>query len=126
MDLQDLDRLVAKYAAAGYEQIRVKAGDLEIEVKQPVASSATPAPKLPVVDADVTVVKSPMVGVLHLASDVKVGQTVTHGHELGQIESMKLFNALPAPSDGTITAILVADQAPVEFDQPLFEMRKDR
>lgn len=126
MDLQDLDRLVAKYAAAGYEQIRVKAGDLEIEVKQPVANSVTPTTKPSVAATDVTVVKSPMVGVLHLASDVKVGQAVTHGQELGQIESMKLFNALPAPSDGTITAILVADQATVEFDQPLFEMRRDR
>ncbi|WQH19577.1 hypothetical protein T1I15_06620 [Lactiplantibacillus plantarum] len=35
MELKDLDRLVEKYARQGYQQIRVKAGDLEIEVTKP-------------------------------------------------------------------------------------------
>ncbi|AVW09552.1 acetyl-CoA carboxylase biotin carboxyl carrier protein [Lactiplantibacillus paraplantarum] len=129
MELKDLDRLVEKYARQGYQHIRVKAGDLEIEVTKPTPSSATPtAPASvaePVADEVVTL-PSPMVGVVHLAPDLKVGQALTAGQELGQIESMKLFNPLVSPADGTLTAVLVADNATVEYEQPLFTMRKDR
>jgi acetyl-CoA carboxylase biotin carboxyl carrier protein len=32
---------------------------------------------------------------------------------------MKVMNPIPAPRAGTVKAILVANEAPVEFDQPL-------
>jgi len=67
-----------------------------------------------------------MVGVMHLSPDLTVGQTVTKGQELGQIESMKLFNPLVCPQTGTLTTILVEEGATVEFGQPLFKMREDR
>ena len=127
MELKDLDRLVEKYARQGYQQIRVKAGDLEIEVTKPALASetvtpvaATPASTVAETEDEVVTLPSPMVGVVHLAPDLKVGQ------ELGQIESMKLFNPLVSPTDGTLTAVLVADDATVEYEQPLFTMRKDR
>ncbi|MFD1421537.1 acetyl-CoA carboxylase biotin carboxyl carrier protein [Lactiplantibacillus songbeiensis] len=128
MELKDLDRLVEKYARQGYQQIRVKAGELEIEVTKP---AATPVAKAPTATADKTAVTdttvtSPMVGVVHLAPDLTVGQAITQGQELGQIESMKLFNPLTAPTNGVLAAILVTDQATVEYDQPLFKLRKDR
>ncbi|BDZ30012.1 acetyl-CoA carboxylase biotin carboxyl carrier protein subunit [Lactiplantibacillus brownii] len=127
MDLKDLDCLVEKYDREGYQQIRVKAGDLEIEVSrnQPAATPTTPAGKATATTDD-QVITSPMVGVMHLSSDLTVAQPVTKGQELGQIESMKLFNPLTCPHAGTLTAILVADGAPVEFGQPLFKMREDR
>lgn len=153
MELKDLDRLVEKYARQGYQQIRVKAGDLEIAVTKPSvtapanASASTQTTTDPSADnqvasapnesattesvsgttdmANVTI-PSPMVGVVHLAPDLQVGQSVTAGQELGQIESMKLFNPLVSPADGTLTAVLIADNATVEYEQPLFTMRKDR
>lgn len=126
MELKDLDRLVEKYAHQGYQQIRVKAGELEIEVTRPTTEAAQPTPTETVAPKPATVVTSPMVGIVHLASDLHVGQTVTAGQELGQIESMKLFNPLVTQTAGTLTAILVDDQAAVEYDQPLFKVRKDR
>ncbi|WP_172638325.1 acetyl-CoA carboxylase biotin carboxyl carrier protein [Lactiplantibacillus plantarum] len=133
MELKDLDRLVEKYARQGYQQIRVKAGDLEIEVTKPALASetvtpvaATPASTVAETEDEVVILPSPMVGVVHLAPDLKVGQSLTAGQELGQIESMKLFNPLVSPTDGTLTAVLVADDATVEYEQPLFTMRKDR
>lgn len=130
MDIKALDQLVEKYAKEGYSHIRVKAGDLEIEVTKPQAVQSAPVMAQPTeavaaVD-DVTAITSPMVGVVHLTPDLTVGQVVTEGQELGQIESMKLFNPLTAPHAGVLTAILVADQAAVEYQQPLFELRKDR
>ena len=133
MELKDLDRLVEKYARQGYQQIRVKAGDLEIEVTKPALASetvtpvaATPASTVAETEDEVVTLPSPMVGVVHLAPDLKVGQSLTAGQELGQIESMKLFNPLVSPTDGTLTAVLVADDATVEYEQPLITMRKDR
>ena len=36
------------------------------------------------------------------------------------IEAMKLFNEIESEVSGKIIKILVEDQSPVEFDQPLF------
>ena len=36
------------------------------------------------------------------------------------IEAMKLFNEIESEVSGKIIKILVDDQSPVEFDQPLF------
>ena len=36
------------------------------------------------------------------------------------IEAMKLFNEIESEVEGKIIKILVDDQSPVEFDQPLF------
>ncbi|MCS8602579.1 acetyl-CoA carboxylase biotin carboxyl carrier protein [Lactiplantibacillus pentosus] len=153
MELKDLDRLVEKYARQGYQQIRVKAGDLEIAVTKPSVTapvnaaastntvtnpsaddqaaaitneSTTTESAIGATDTANVTIPSPMVGVVHLAPDLQVGQSVTAGQELGQIESMKLFNPLVSPADGTLTAVLIADNATVEYEQPLFTMRKDR
>jgi len=130
MELNDLDRLVEKYAQQGYQQIRVKAGELEIEVTKPSGNQeprlTTDAKQASTTDEDTVTIISPMVRVVHLAPDLEVGQPVTQGQELGQIESMKLFNPLVSSIDGVLATVLVADNATVEYEQPLFEMRRDR
>ena len=50
---------------------------------------------------------------------VEVGATVSEGDTLCIIEAMKVMNAIPAPSAGTVKAILVDNGQPVEYDQPL-------
>ena len=42
------------------------------------------------------------------------------GDILCVIEAMKLFNEIESEKSGKIVKILVEDQSPVEFDQPLF------
>ena len=70
-------------------------------------------------------VKSPMVGTVYLAANPEakpfstVGQKVAAGDTLLIIEAMKVMNTIVAPSAGTVTAILVENGQPVEFDQPL-------
>ncbi|MEO8460805.1 MAG: acetyl-CoA carboxylase biotin carboxyl carrier protein [Dokdonella sp.] len=71
-------------------------------------------------------VRSPMVGTYYAsatpgaAAFVQVGQKVKLGETLGIIEAMKMFNQIEADASGTITAILVENGQPVEFDEPLF------
>lgn len=97
---------------------------------QPVAQSPTSSPV--VADEKPTdpashpgAIKAPMVGVSYLASEpdsppfCKVGDTVTEGQTLLLIEAMKTFNPVRAPKAGKVSAILVSDGQPVEFDQPL-------
>ena len=70
-------------------------------------------------------VLSPMVGIAYLAPEpgaanfVTVGQTVEAGQTLLLIEAMKTFNQIKAPKAGTVSRILVAAGAPVEFGGPL-------
>jgi acetyl-CoA carboxylase biotin carboxyl carrier protein len=70
-------------------------------------------------------VKSPMVGTVYLAAEagaapfVKVGDTVKEGQTLLLVEAMKTFNAVPAPRAGKIAQLLVANEQPVEYGEPL-------
>lgn len=70
-------------------------------------------------------VRSPMVGTFYRSSSpeapafVEVGQSVTAGDVICIIEAMKMFNQIEADRSGTVTAILVENGHPVEFDEPL-------
>ena len=72
------------------------------------------------------IVKSPIIGTFYRKpspdkpSFVEVGQSVSKGDVLCVIEAMKLFNEIESDFTGKIVKILVDDQSPVEFDQPLF------
>lgn len=71
-------------------------------------------------------IHSPMVGTVYLSASpgakpfVQVGQAVNLGDTLCVIEAMKMFNQIEADRAGTISARLVDNQQPVEYDQPLF------
>jgi acetyl-CoA carboxylase biotin carboxyl carrier protein len=72
------------------------------------------------------VVGAPMVGTFYIAPSpssppfVNTGDAVREGDTLCIIESMKMMNHIKAEQAGNIEAILVANEEPVEFDQPLF------
>ncbi len=53
-------------------------------------------------------------------SFVEVGQTVKQGQTLCIIEAMKMLNQIEADKGGVIAEILVENETPVQFDQPLF------
>lgn len=80
--------------------------------------------------ANVTLVKSPMVGTFYIApaSDqppyVTVGQKVKEGDVLCIIEAMKLMNEIKCETSGTLLEVLVQNGQPVEFDQSLFRVQK--
>ena len=72
-----------------------------------------------------TPVKSPMVGTAFLSAEpggkafIGVGDKVKAGDTLLIVEAMKVMNPIIAPAGGTVSAILVSDAQPVEFDQVL-------
>jgi len=131
----------------GLSEIEVEDGDRKIRVARtisaaPVASVAVPAapapvaapaaapaapaaPAEPAAPSMANAVKSPMVGTSYLAPEpgaapfVSIGATVKIGDPLLIIEAMKVMNPITAERAGKVTAILVEDGQPVEFDQPL-------
>ncbi len=89
------------------------------------APAAAPAPA-----AGGTQIKSPMVGTFYASpapdqpAYISVGQTVKPGDVLCIIEAMKLMNEIKSDIGGVIEEILVKNGEPLEFDQPLFRVRK--
>lgn len=117
------------------------AAEATIQVPVPVATMpaapvapAVPAAPAPVAEApkaasdedNYITVKSPMIGTFYRRSApdkptfVEVGSTVGNGDVLCVIEAMKLFNEIESEVSGKIVKILVDDNSPVEYDQPLF------
>jgi acetyl-CoA carboxylase biotin carboxyl carrier protein len=131
-------------ASTGLTEIEVEDGERKIRVVRQVAPVfASVAPQAPApspiasaapaasaesaapVAAPVDAVKSPMVGTVYLAAEpgaanfASVGQTVKAGDVLLIIEAMKVMNQITASKSGTVTAVLVENGQPVEYDQPL-------
>jgi len=144
IDSKLVRELAELLAETGLSEIEVEDGDRKIKVARqltaapavhavaapaPVAAAPAPAVAAPAVAAapavDANAVKSPMVGTVYLspepgaASFVTVGQTVKPGDTLVIIEAMKVMNPITATAAGTVTAVLVENGQPVEFDQPL-------
>lgn len=71
------------------------------------------------------VVRSPIVGVFYRSSHtgnkpfVSIGQSVNIGDTLCIIEAMKVMNHIQSDQSGIIKSILVNNEQPVEFDEPL-------
>ena len=94
----------------------------------PAAAPAAPAaePAAPAADANLVEVKSPMIGTFYRKPSpdkdnfVDVGSAVKVGDTVCVIEAMKLFNEIESEVSGRIVKILVDDNSPVEYDQPLF------
>ncbi|MHC6528567.1 acetyl-CoA carboxylase biotin carboxyl carrier protein [Vibrio proteolyticus] len=107
-----------------------------IHYAAPVMPAAAPAPAAPAPVATEEAapaaavpaghqVLSPMVGTFYRSPSpdskafVEVGQSVSAGDTLCIVEAMKMMNQIEADKSGVVTAILVEDGQPVEFDQPL-------
>ncbi len=93
---------------------------------RPVAAEPQQPPVSPAAAyASKHTVKAPMVGTVYLSPSpganafIQVGQSVKQGDTLCLIEAMKMFNQIEADKAGTVTAILVDNGVPVEFNQPL-------
>ena len=76
------------------------------------------------------VIKSPIVGTFYRAPSpdapvyCEVGKSIKKGQPLCILEAMKMMNTLEAEYDCVIEEILVANGELVEFDQPIFKVKK--
>jgi acetyl-CoA carboxylase biotin carboxyl carrier protein len=98
-------------------------------VAAPAPAAAPAAEKAPVSEpksAKLVEVKSPMIGTFYRSSSpdkpafVNIGDSIKAGQVVCIIEAMKLFNEIESEISGKIVKVLVDDNSPVEYDQPLF------
>lgn len=145
MDIRKIKKLVELVEESDINEIEIQHGEEAIRIVRggqviaapvaapvaaaPVAAPVAAAPAAAEAEAPAThtghAVKSPMVGTFYSAPSpgapmfAEVGQSVNVGDTICIVEAMKMMNQIEADKSGTITAILVEDGQPVEFDQPL-------
>ena len=131
--IKDLAKLLRE---TGLNEIDYEKDGLHLRVAShgPVPVQVVSTPSIEVVSESKTEEKpksfvcSPIVGVVYLSPNpnaptfVKEGDEVKAGQTLCMVEAMKTFNPVVAEKAGKIKAILVESGAPVEYQQPLFEM----
>ena len=77
-------------------------------------------------DSKHVTIKASMIGTFYRSSGpdkdafVNVGDDIKEGDPICIIEAMKLFNEIESEVSGKIVKVLVDDNTPVEFDQPLY------
>ncbi len=146
MDIRKIKKLIELVEESGISELEITEGEESVRiqlggvapVQQLVAAAPAPvaapvaapaaAPAAEAAPAAISghAVKSPMVGTFYRASSptagsfVEVGQSVNVGDVLCIVEAMKMMNQIKADKAGVVKEILVENQDPVEFDQPLF------
>ena len=147
MDIRKIKKLIELVEESGISELEISEGEESVRISRnspvsaaPIQYAAAPAPvaaaapaAAPAAEAEAAApavpaghqVLSPMVGTFYGAPSpdakpfVKVGQSVTAGETLCIVEAMKMMNQIEADKSGVVTAILVEDGQPVEFDQAL-------
>ncbi len=82
-----------------------------------------------IADADLHIMKSPIVGTFYRSSNpeappfVNVGDRVSKGQVLCIIEAMKLMNEIESDVDGVIASIYPQNGQPVEYGENLFAVK---
>lgn len=146
MDIRKVKKLIELLKETGVGEIEIHEGEESVRIslygvpQQTATAVAVPNTNVPAAaplaspeikevvkkPLDGHTVKSPMVGTVFLAPApgekpfVEVGQRVNVGDVLCVIEAMKMFNQIEADKAGVVSARLVENGNPVEYDQPLF------
>ncbi|MCK5823846.1 MAG: acetyl-CoA carboxylase biotin carboxyl carrier protein [Ichthyobacteriaceae bacterium] len=112
--------IVQQMPMPGYGQMPVAPA-----VAAPVGEAAAAVPAEDE-DSKYIAIKSPMIGTIYRKPTpekpafVKVGDEISAGDVVCIIEAMKLFNEIESEVSGRIVKVLVDDNSPIEYDQPLF------
>jgi acetyl-CoA carboxylase biotin carboxyl carrier protein len=96
----------------------------------PATASTLAASAPPKEEADITYVKSPMVGTFYRSPSpeskpfAETGTKVTETSVVCIIEAMKIMNEIQAEVKGTILELLVENGQPVEYGQRLYKVKQ--
>lgn len=147
MDIRKIKKLIELVEESGIAELEITEGEESVRINRhspapaqqmhyaapmqqapaPAAPAAAPAVESPAAAEETGhVVRSPMVGTFYESpapgskAFVQVGQQVNAGDILCIVEAMKMMNQIEADASGVVKKILVENEAPVEFDQPLF------
>ena len=148
MDIRKVKKLIELLEESGISELEITEGEESVRISRhstapappptplaPVAAAPPPIAVPPTADAPAPAaapvdnrhaIRAPMVGTFYRAPSpgakpfVEIGQTVKAGQTLCIIEAMKMLNQIEADRAGVIGEILVENEEPVEYDQPMF------
>ncbi len=147
MDVRKIKKLIELIESSDIAELEIVEGEESVRISRnspapvyaaplaaPLPAVAPPlgvAPSAPATEAVADAptgetIDSPMVGTYYSASSptsksfVEVGQKIAIGDTLCIIEAMKMLNQIESDKAGTIKEVLVENEQPVEFGQPLF------
>jgi len=136
LEMEDVKITIKTGSDAAPETTIVQQIPMGTQMMPQQMAPAPAAPAAPVADVSTPVatednskyieVKSPIIGTFYRKPSpdkdvfVKVGDEISAGSVVCIIEAMKLFNEIESEVSGTIVKVLVDDNSPVEYDQPLF------
>lgn len=145
MDTRKIRKLIELVKETGIGELEVTSGEESVRINCQINVGAAPSapqayyapapaptqtlsaaaePAAPVHEGHK--IKSPMVGTVYLAPTpgakpfVSVGQRIEVGDTLCLIEAMKMFNKIESDVAGVLSARLIENGSPLEYDQPLF------
>lgn len=141
-DLDRLRELIELMKEHELSEIDLREGERQIQMKRgsavayapapaPVAAAAAPsaaAAPAAAEDSHLVTINSPMVGTFYAKPKpdsenfAKVGDHIGEESVVCIIEAMKVFNEIKAEMTGKIVAVLVKNEDPVEYGQPLFKV----
>lgn len=150
MNLEEIKQLIDLANESGVAELEVQRGESRVRIRragvpvQDYVVGAAPQPTAapvgrpteavaslpePQADANLIIVKSPIVGTFYSApspdSDpfVSVGDSVRSGQVVCIIESMKLMNEIESEHTGVIATLFAQNGQPVEYGEPLMAIR---
>jgi acetyl-CoA carboxylase biotin carboxyl carrier protein len=149
MDIKEIKELVELIQKSAIEEFEMEKSGVRIRIRRSLETgqgsvlpgSAQPSPAESEAAAEVTasskepededlyIFHAPIVGTYYITPKpdsepfVQVGDKVSKSTVLCIIEAMKIFNQIECDVNGEIAAILVENGQPVEYGEPLFQIR---
>ncbi|MEB2283474.1 MAG: acetyl-CoA carboxylase biotin carboxyl carrier protein [Myxococcales bacterium] len=135
-DGRELKKLAVLMEESGLVELEIDTGAGRVRLVrgravEPAAAPAEPGPARSArqeagVESAARVITSPVVGTFHRAPApeappfAEVGDIVERGQVLCLIEAMKMMNEIEAEFRGRLVKILIENDRPVEYGEPLF------
>lgn len=151
MNIKEIRELLELIEQSAVEEFEMERSGVRIRIRKTVSPQPTTSPAniVPLPESALTahpqsappsrepepqkeenyIFKAPIVGTFYVTPKpdaepfVKVGDTIHKGTVLCVIEAMKIFNQIESDVDGELVKVLVTNGSPVEYGQPLFEIR---
>ena len=146
MDVRKIKKLIELIEASDIAELEIVEGEESVRISRnspapvyatapvtaplaaaPIAADMSASPGQPDTSAPLgETIDAPMVGTFYSAASptsppfVSVGTKVSIGDTLCIIEAMKMLNQIESDKAGTIKEILLDNETPVEFGQPLY------
>ena len=143
MDIRKIRKLIELVEESGISELEITEGEESVRIHRtggtvapvqyaaPIQAAPAQAAVAAPAEAEAPtpsghIMRSPMVGTFYRSSSpdaksfVEVGQKVNVGDTMCIVEAMKMMNQIEADKAGVVTQIMVENQDPVEFDQPMF------